>query len=138
MPESERAPEDCLEKEPTNVDYLMLQAELMMEIGDKEGAEKILDTSTYEGEGSARVHQHRHQQDQLRRQGAGRAGGRVVDQADRAVPQRAMLLYLRGGVHRRDQVAEAKATWRNMSRRRRRPRRQMADAKKLLDQLNKK
>ncbi len=34
----------ALAKEPANVDYLMLQAELMMETGDKEGAQKILDT----------------------------------------------------------------------------------------------
>jgi tetratricopeptide (TPR) repeat protein len=34
----------ALAKEPANVNYLMLTAELLMETGDKEGAQKILDT----------------------------------------------------------------------------------------------
>jgi tetratricopeptide (TPR) repeat protein len=34
----------ALEKEPANVDWQMLQAEVMMETGDKEGAQKILDS----------------------------------------------------------------------------------------------
>ena len=33
----------AVEKEPTNVDYLVLQGELMLDLGDKEGAQKILD-----------------------------------------------------------------------------------------------
>lgn len=34
----------ALEKEPANVDFKMLQAELMMEAGDKDGAQAVLDT----------------------------------------------------------------------------------------------
>ena len=34
----------ALEKEPENVDYKVLQGELMMEAGDKEGAQKVLES----------------------------------------------------------------------------------------------
>jgi Flp pilus assembly protein TadD len=34
----------ALEKEPDNIEFKMLQAELMMEAGDKEGAKAVLDT----------------------------------------------------------------------------------------------
>ena len=131
----------ALEKEPANVDYQVLQAELMMETGDKEGAQKILDTvDIAQGKESRGLHQQRHQQDQFRRQGPGRAGGRAADQADRAVPQRSdcCCTCAPAPTSPGPSWPRRRPTSRNTSRRHPPTAPQMADAKKLLDQLNKK
>ena len=130
----------ALEKEPTNTDYLMLQAELMMETGDKEGAQKILDTIEISKIKNPRafINNAIHKIN---------SGDKV--QAEQAVelltkliaqfPNDPLLLYLRARAYiAGTKLAEAKADLEKYVATAPPTAPQMADAKKLLDQLNKK
>ena len=64
----------AMDKEPNDVDLKLLQADLLMETGDKAGARAILDAvDMTQGEGSVPLHERRHHADQREE---GRRGGR--------------------------------------------------------------
>ena len=130
----------ALEKEPANVDYLMLHAELLMEAGDKEGAQKILDAIDISKIKNPRafINSAIHKIN---------TGDKV--QAEQAVelltklmaqfPNDPLLLYLRARAYiAGTKLVEAKADLEKYVATAPPTAQQMADAKKLLEQLNKK
>lgn len=130
----------ALAKEPTNPEWLSLQAELMMETGDKEGAQKVLDTIdlTKIKDPRAFINNAIHKIN---------SGDKV--QAEQAVelltklmaqfPNEHLLLYLRARAYVvGTKLVEAKADLEKYVASAPPTAQQMADAKKLLDQLNKK
>jgi len=127
-------------KEPTNVDYQMLQADLMMETGDKEGAQKILDTVDITKVKDPRA---------FTNSAINKINSGDKAQAEQAVelltklqtqfPDDPMFLYLRGRAYiAAVKLPEAKADLEKYVATAPATSAQMADAKKLLDQLNKK
>ena len=130
----------ALAKEPANVDYQLLQAEVMMELGDKEGAQKILDTIDL-----AKVKDPR----AFTNSAINKINSGDKAQAEQAIelltkliaqfPNDPLLLYLRArGYLVTTKLAEAKADLEKYVATAPPTAPQMADAKKLLDQLNKK
>ena len=127
-------------KEPTNVDYQMLQADLMMETGDKEGAQKILDTVDLTKVKDPRA---------FTNSAINKINSGDKAQAEQAVelltklivqfPNDPMFLYLRGRANIvTNRFPEAKTDLEKYVATAPATAAQMADAKKLLDQLNKK
>ena len=130
----------ALEKEPTNADYLMLQAELLMETGDKEGAQKILDTIEISKVKNPRafinnaIHKI-NSGDKVQAEQAVELLTKLIGQ----FPNDSLLLYLRARAYiAGTKLAEAKADLEKYVATAPPTSPQMADAKKLLDQLNKK
>ena len=130
----------ALEKEPANVDWQMLQAEVMMEAGDKEGAQKILDSVDMSKVKDPRA---------FTNAAINKINSGDKAQAEQAVelltkliaqyPTEPMFLYLRGRAYIAGQkLPEAKADLEKYVATAPATSAQMADAKKLLDQLNKK
>ena len=130
----------ALAKEPTNVDYLLLQAEVMMESGDKEAAQKILDTIDLTKVKDPRA---------FTNSAINKINSGDKAQAEQAVelltkliaqfPNDHLLLYLRGRAYLvGTKLAEARADFEKYIAVAPPTSPQMADAKKLLDQLNKK
>jgi len=130
----------ALAKEPANVDYQMLQADLMMETGDKEGAQKILDTVDMTKVKDPRA---------FTNSAINKINSGDKAQAEQAVelltklitqfPDDPMFLYLRGRANIvTNKFPEAKADLEKYVATAPATAPQMADAKKLLDQLNKK
>ena len=130
----------ALEKEPTNPDYLMLQAELLMETGDKEGAQKILDTIEIGKIKNPRafinnaIHKI-NSGDKAQAEQAVELLTKLITQ----FPNDPLLLYLRARAYiAATKLVEAKADLEKYVAMAPPTAPQMADAKKLLDQLNKK
>jgi tetratricopeptide (TPR) repeat protein len=130
----------ALEKEPANVDYQMLSAELMMETGDKEGAQKILDTVDMSKVKDPRA---------FTNNAINKINSGDKAQAEQAIelltkmvaqfPNDPFLLYLRGRAYiAATKLVEAKADLEKYLTMAPPTAPQVADAKKLLDQLNKK
>lgn len=130
----------ALAKEPANVDWLVLQAELMMETGDKEGAQKILDSVDMTKVKDPRA---------FSNSAINKINSGDKAQAEQAVelltkmiaqfPNDPVLLYLRArGYLIGTKMAEARADLEKYVATAPATSPQMADAKKLLDQLNKK
>jgi tetratricopeptide (TPR) repeat protein len=130
----------ALAKDPTNVEWLLLQAELMMETGDRVGGQKVLDAIdlTKVKQPRAFINSAIHKIN---------SGDKV--QAEQAVelltkliaqfPNDPLLLYLRGRAYiAATKLVEAKADLEKYVATAPATAPQMADAKKLLDQLNKK
>ena len=130
----------ALAKEPTNVDYLLLQAEVMMEAGDKAEAQKILD-----GIDLAKVKDPR----AFTNAAINKINSGDKAQADQAIelltkliaqfPNDPLMLYLRARAYLvATKLPEAKADLEKYVATAPPTAAQMADAKKLLDQLTKK
>jgi predicted Zn-dependent protease len=130
----------ALAKEPANVDYQMLSAELMMELGDKEGAQKVLDTVDMTKVKDPRA---------FTNSAINKINSGDKAQAEQAIelltkmiaqyPQDYLLLYLRARANLvATKLPEAKADLEKYIASAPATAPQMADAKKLLDQLNKK
>jgi len=130
----------ALEKEPTNVDYLLLHAELLMESGDKAAAQKILDTLDVTKVKNPRA---------FMNSAIHKINSGDKAQAEQAVelltkllaqfPNDHLMLYLRGRAYIAGmKLVEAKADLEKFVASAPAMSPQMADAKKLLDQLNKK
>ena len=127
----------ALAKEPTNVDYLLLQAEVMMEAGDKAEAQKILDTIDL-----AKVKDPR----AFTNSAINKINSGDKAQADQAIelltkliaqfPNDPLMLYLRARAYLvATKLPEAKADLEKYVATAPPTAAQMADAKKLLDQL---
>ena len=129
-----------LEKEPGNVDYQVLAAELMMELGDREGADKILnsvdltkvrDPRAFMNSAINKINTGDKAQAEL-----------AIQMLDKLVPQfpnEPMFLYLRGRAYiAATKHAEAKADLEKYIAVAPPTAAQLADAKKLLEQLTKK
>ena len=129
-----------LEKDPGNVDYQVLSAELMMELGDKEGADKVLngvditkvrDPRAFINSAINKINTGDKAQAEI-----------AIQSLDKLIPQfpnEHMLLYLRGRANlAATKHAEAKADLEKYLSVAPPTAPQVADAKKLLDQLNKK
>lgn len=130
----------ALAKEPTNADWLTLSAELMMEAGDKEGAQKILDSVDMTKVKDPRA---------FTNSAINKINSTDKVQAEQAVelltkliaqfPSDPMFLYLRARAYLvGTRFAEARADLEKYVATAPAAAPQMADAKKLLDQLNKK
>ena len=130
----------ALAKEPANVDYLVLQAELLMETGEKDAAQKILDAIDLTKVKDPRAYIN---------SAIGKINSGDKAQADQAIelltklmaqfPNNHMLLYLRARAYLvATKLPEAKADLEKYVASAPPTAAQMADAKKLLDQLNKK
>ena len=130
----------ALAKEPTNVDYLLLQAEVMMEAGDKAEAQKILDSIDL-----AKVKDPR----AFINSAINKINSGDKAQADQAIelltkliaqfPNDPLMLYLRARAFLvATRLPEAKADLEKYVATAPPTAAQMADAKKLLDQLIKK
>ena len=130
----------AVEKEPANVDYQMLQADLMMETGDKAGAEKILSTVDMTKVKDPRAFTNSainkiNSGDKVQAEQAVELLTRLIAQ----FPDDPMFLYLRGRAYiAGTKLAEAKADLEKYVATAPATSAQMGDAKKLLDQLNKK
>ena len=130
----------AVEKEPTNTDYLMLQADLMMETGDKAGAQKILDTVDMTKVKDPRAFTNSainkiNSGDKVQAEEAVELLTKLIAQ----FPDDPMFLYLRGRAYiAATKLVEAKADLEKYVATAPATSAQMADAKKLLDQLNKK
>ena len=129
-----------LEKDPGNVDYQVLSAELMMELGDKEGADKVLsavditkvrDPRAFINSAINKINTGDKAQAEI-----------AIQSLDKLIPQfpnEHMLLYLRGRANlAATKNAEAKADLEKYVAVAPPTAPQMADAKKLLEQLTKK
>lgn len=129
-----------LEKEPGNVDYLLLSAELMMETGDKDGADKILNSVdiTKAREPRAFINSAINKintGDKAQAEIAIELLNKVMPQ----FPNEPMLLYLRGRAYiAATKLAEAKTDLEKYVATAPANAPQLADAKKLLEQLTKK
>lgn len=130
----------ALAKEPANVDYLLLQAEVMMEAGDKEAAQKILDTIDLTKVKDPRA---------FINSAINKINSGDKAQAEQAIelltklmaqfPNDPLLLYLRGRAYLvGTKLAEAKADFEKYIAVAPPTSAQLADAKKLLEQLTKK
>ncbi len=131
----------ALEKEPNNVDYQLLHAELLMEAGDKAAAQKILDTLDVTKVKNPRA---------FMNSAIHKINSGDKAQAEQAVelltklhaqfPNEHLVLYLRGRAYIAGmELAEAKADLEKfVASAPPTLAAQTADAKKLLDQLNKK
>jgi len=130
----------AVEKEPANVDYQMLQADLMMESGDKEGAQKILDTVDITKVKDPRAFTNSainkiNSGDKAQAEQATELLTKLIAQ----FPSDPMFLYLRARAYIvNTKLEEAKADLEKYVATAPATAPQMADAKKLLDQLNKK
>ena len=129
-----------LEKDPSNVDYQVLSAELMMELGDKEGADKILNSVDLTKVKDPRAFIN----SAINKINSGdKAQAEIAIQSlDKLIPQfpnEHMLLYLRGRANLAStKHAEAKADLEKYIAIAPPTAPQVADAKKLLEQLTKK
>ena len=129
-----------LEKDPGNVDYQVLSAELMMDLGDREGADKILNSVDITKVKDPRAFIN----SAINKINTGdKAQAEVAIQSlDKLIPQfpnEHMLLYLRGRANlAATKQAEAKADLEKYVAVAPPTAPQVADAKKLLEQLNKK
>jgi predicted Zn-dependent protease len=129
-----------LEKDPGNVDYQVLSAELMMDLGDKDGADKILNSVDLTKVKDPRAFIN----SAINKINTGdKAQAEVAIQSlDKLIPQfpnEHMLLYLRGRANlAATKHAEAKADLEKYVAVAPPTAPQVADAKKLLEQLNKK
>jgi predicted Zn-dependent protease len=127
-------------KDPANVEYLLLQAELMMEAGDKEAAQKILDTvdMTKVKDPRAFINNAIHKINS----GDKAQAEQAVDLLTKLMvqfPNEHLLLYLRGRAYLvGTKLVEAKADFEKYIATAPATAPQVADAKKLLEQLNKK
>ena len=130
----------ALAKEPTNVDYQLLHAEVLMESGDKEAAHKILDTIDLTKVKDPRA---------FTNSAINKINSGDKAQAEQAIelltkmiaqfPNDHLLLYLRGRAYLvGTKLAEAKADFEKYISVAPPTAPQLADAKKLLEQLNKK
>ena len=130
----------ALAKDPGNVDYQVLSAELMMELGDKEGADKILsavdltkvrDPRAFINSAINKINT-----------GDKAQAEAAIQMLDKLIPQfpnEHMLLYLRGRANlAATKHAEAKADLEKYVAVAPATAPQVADAKKLIDQLTKK
>ena len=129
-----------LEKDPGNVDYQVLSAELMMDLGDREGADKILNSVDLTKVKDPRAFIN----SAINKINTGdKAQAEIAIQSlDKLIPQfpnEHMLLYLRGRANlAATKHAEAKADLEKYVAVAPPTAPQVADAKKLLEQLNKK
>jgi len=129
-----------LEKDPGNVDYQVLSAELMMDLGDKDGADKILNSVDLTKVKDPRAFIN----SAINKINTGdKAQAEIAIQSlDKLIPQfpnEHMLLYLRGRAYlAATKHAEAKADLEKYVAVAPPTAPQVADAKKLLEQLNKK
>ncbi len=130
----------ALAKEPSNVEWLVLSAELMMETGDKEGGQKILDSVDLTKVKDLRAFIN----SAINKINSGdkAQGEQAVELLTKLIahqPNDPMLLYLRARAYiLGDKLAEARADLEKYVATAPATAPQMADAKKLLDQLNKK
>ena len=129
-----------LEKDPSNVDYQVLSAELMMEVGEREGADKILNTVDITKVRDPRAFIN----SAINKINTGdKAQAEVaIESLNKLIPQfpnEHMLLYLRGRANlAATKLAEAKADLEKYVATAPPTAPQLADAKKLLEQLTKK
>lgn len=129
-----------LEKDPGNVDYQVLSAELMMETGDREGADKILnsvdmtkvrDPRAFINSAINKINTGDKAQAELAIE--------TLNKVAAQFPNEPLTLYLRGRAYIvATKLAEAKADLEKYVATAPPTAPQLADAKKLLDQLNKK
>lgn len=130
----------ALAKEPTNVDYLLLQAEVMMETGDKAEAQKILDTIDLTKVKDPRAFIN----SAINKINSGdkAQGEQAIELLTKLIaqfPNDHLLLYLRGRAYLvGTKLAEAKADFEKYIAVAPPTAPQLADAKKLLEQLTKK
>jgi predicted Zn-dependent protease len=129
-----------LEKDPGNVDYQVLSAELMMETGDREAADKILSTVDITKVKDPRAFIN----SAINKINSGdkaqaEAAIQTIDKLMPQFPQEHMLLYLRGRANiAATKLPEAKADLEKYVAVAPPTAPQLADAKKLLEQLTKK
>ena len=129
-----------LEKDPGNVDYQVLSAELMMETGDREGADKILNSVDITKVRDPRAFINSainkiNTGDKAQAEAAILSLNKLIAQ----FPQDPMLLYLRGRANiAATKLVEAKADLEKYISVAPPTAPQLADAKKLLEQLTKK
>ena len=129
-----------IEKDPTNVDYQVLSAELMMETGNREGADKILNSVdiTKVREPRAFINSAINKINSGDKAQA-EAAIQMIDKLMPQFPNEHMLLYLRGRANiSATKLAEAKADLEKYVAVAPPTAPQLADAKKLLEQLTKK
>lgn len=130
----------ALAKEPSNVEWLVLSAELMMEAGDKEAGQKILDSVDLTKVKDLRAFIN----SAINKINSGdkAQGEQAVELLTKLIahqPNDPMLLYLRARAYILGvKLAEARADLEKYVATAPATAPQMADAKKLLDQLNKK
>ena len=127
----------ALEKEPANTDWQLLQAELLMETGDKAGAEKVLQSvdMTKAKEPRAFINQAINYINSQQSAEAIDLLTKVMAQ----FPNDASIVYYRGKAYvAASKLPEAKADFEKFVASAPPDAPQMADAKKLLEQLNKK
>lgn len=130
----------ALEKEPANIDWQVLQAEMMMETGDRPGAEKILATIDITKVKDPRAYANSainkiNSGDKAQAEQATEILNKLVLQ----FPDDPLYLYLRARSYLISmKMAEAKADLEKYVATAPATATQMADAKKLLEQLNKK
>ena len=130
----------ALEKDPANVDYLVLQAELMMDVGQKEEADKILNSVdiTKVREPRAFINSAINKINTGDKAQA-EAAIQLIDKIMVQFPNEHMLLYLRGRANiAATKLPEAKADLEKYVAVAPPTAPQLADAKKLLEQLSKK
>jgi predicted Zn-dependent protease len=129
-----------LEKDPANVDYQVLAAELMMDTGDKEGADKILNSVDITKVKDPRAFINS-AINKINSGDKAQAEAAIVT-LDKLIPQfpnEHMLLYLRGRANIvATKLVEAKADLEKYISVAPPTAPQVADAKKLIDQLTKK
>ena len=129
-----------LEKDPTNVDYQVLTAELMMDLGDKDGADKILNSVDITKVRDPRAFIN----SSINKINSGdkaqaEAAIVTIDKLLPVFPNEHMLLYLRGRANiAATKLAEAKVDLEKYVAAAPPTAPQVADAKKLLEQLSKK
>jgi predicted Zn-dependent protease len=129
-----------LEKDPGNVDYQVLSAELMMETGNREAADKILSTVDITKVKDPRAFIN----SAINKINSGdkaqaEAAIQIIDKLMPQFPQEHMLLYLRGRANiAATKLPEAKADLEKYVAVAPPTAPQLADAKKLLEQLTKK
>ena len=129
-----------LQKDPNNVDYQVLAAELMMELGDKEGADKILNSVDLTKVRDPRAFMN----SAINKINTGdkAQAEQAIQMLDKLIPQfpnEHMFLYLRGRANlAATKHAEAKADLEKYVSLAPPTAPQVADAKKLLEQLTKK
>ena len=130
----------ALEKDPGNVDYQVLSAELMMELGDREGADKVLSTVDLTKVRDPRAFIN----SSINKINSGdkaqaEAAIQTLDKLIPQFPNEHMLLYLRGRANlSATRHAEAKADLEKYVSLAPPTAPQVADAKKLIEQLTKK
>ena len=130
----------ALEKEPTNIEWQLLAAELMQETGDKEGSQKILDSIDLAKVKDPRAFINNaimkiNSGDKAQAQQAIELLTKLIAQ----FPSDPLPLYLRGRAYLvTTQLPEARADFEKYIATAPATAPQLADAKKLLDQLNKK